>query len=292
MIRKLRYADIDFQKYESAIENSVQNNFYASKLILDHLCESWEILISGDYKFVMPIPLKKKFGVQFALMPLFCQQLGIFGKERNPIIEQEFFKYFIQNYKVYYYAFNYQNTFEENLKFKKNYFIQNTEYSNLKKNYFKGRKSAVKSSQHLTFKELELSESLVFIQTHFKGLDKKKDMDKFFTYLNFLQAKNLLKIYGAFKEEHLICLATVIKSEKKISLLGLINDDMYRKDNGASFIIDRILTDHISEDSFDFMGSTIRGIEVFFKSFGSELQEYAVIENSRKDLLKSLFRKV
>ncbi len=173
MIRKLRYADIDFQKYESAIENSVQNNFYAGKLILDHLCESWEILISGDYKFVMPIPLKKKFGVQFALMPLFCQQLGIFGKERNPIIEQEFFKYFIQNYKVYYYAFNYQNTFEENLKFKKNYFIQNTEYSNLKKNYFKGRKSAVKSSQYLTFKELELSESLVFIQTHFKGLDKK-----------------------------------------------------------------------------------------------------------------------
>lgn len=291
MIRKLKYADIDFQKYKSAIENSVQNNFYASKLILDHLCESWEILISGDYKFVMPIPLKKKFGVQFALMPLFCQQLGIFGKERNPIIEQEFFKYFIQNYKVYYYAFNYQNTFEENLKFKKNYFIQNTEYSNLKKNYFKGRKSAVKSSQHLTFKELELSESLVFIQTHFKGLDKKKDMDKFFTYLNFLQAKNLLKIYGAFKEEHLICLATVIKSKKKMSLLGLINDDMYRKDNGASFIIDRILTDHISEYSFDFMGSTIRGIEVFFKSFGSELQEYAVIENSRKDLLKSLLRK-
>lgn len=291
MIRKLRYADIDFQKYESAIENSVQNNFYASKLILDHLCESWEILISGDYKFVMPIPLKKKFGVQFALMPLFCQQLGIFGKERNPIIEQEFFKYFIQNYKVYYYAFNYQNTFEENLKFKKNYFIQNTEYSNLKKNYFKGRKSAVKSSQHLTFKELALSESLVFIQTHFKGLDKKKDMDKFFTYINFLQAKNLLKIYGAFKEEHLICLATVIKSKKKMSLLGLINDDMYRKDNGASFIIDRILKDHISEYSFDFMGSTIRGIEVFFKSFGSELQEYAVIENSRKDLLKSLLRK-
>lgn len=291
MIRKLKYADIDFQKYKSAIENSVQNNFYASKLILDHLCESWEILISGDYKFVMPIPLKKKFGVQFALMPLFCQQLGIFGKERNPIIEQEFFKYFIQNYKVYYYAFNYQNTFEENLKFKKNYFIQNTEYSNLKKNYFKGRKSAVKSSQHLTFKELALSESLVFIQTHFKGLDKKKDMDKFFTYINFLQAKNLLKIYGAFKEEHLICLATVIKSKKKMSLLGLINDDMYRKDNGASFIIDRILKDHISEYSFDFMGSTIRGIEVFFKSFGSELQEYAVIENSRKDLLKSLLRK-
>lgn len=292
MIRKLKYADIDFQKYKSAIENSVQNNFYASKLILDHLCESWEILISGDYKFVMPIPLKKKFGVQFALMPLFCQQLGIFGKERNPIIEQEFFKYFIQNYKVYYYAFNYQNTFEENLKFKKNYFIQNTEYSNLKNNYFKGRKSAVKSSQHLTFKELELSESLVFIQTHFKGLDKKKDMDKFFMYLEFLQAKNLLKIYGAFKEEHLICLATVIKSKKKMSLLGLINDDMYRKDNGASFIIDRILKDHISEYSFDFMGSTIRGIEVFFKSFGSELHEYAVIENSRKDLLKSLFRKV
>ncbi|MGZ5189079.1 MAG: hypothetical protein ACXWB5_06570, partial [Kaistella sp.] len=61
--------------------------------------------------------------------------------------------------------------------------------------------------------------------------------------------------------------------------------------NGASFLIDRILKEHIEEKYFDFMGGSIRGIEVFFKSFGSSLQQYPVIENSKKDLLINFFRK-
>ncbi|MPN18113.1 hypothetical protein SDC9_165471 [bioreactor metagenome] len=83
----------------------------------------------------------------------------------------------------------------------------------------------------------------------------------------------------------------MIEEETNFSLLGLINDERFRDDNGASFLIDRILKEHISEKSFSFMGGNIRGIEVFFKSFGSQLQEYAVIENSVKDLMAHFFKK-
>ena len=291
MIRKIKYADIDFDKYQKCVETAVQNNSYADATILDHLCENWELLIFGDYDFVMPIPLKRKYGFQFVLMPLFCQQLGVFGLEINPNIEQKFLKFLLKNYKIVYYAFNFQNDFGENLEIRKNYFIDKKPFALLRKNYFKGRKSTVKVAQYLNFKEVKLDENIYFIKRNFKGLTKKNDLVKFFNYLKFLEERNSLKLFASFKEEQMTNLAIVISTENRFSLLGLVNDNDYKTDNGASFLIDRILRENIEHTNFDFMGSTIRGIEVFFKSFGSDLQEYGVIKNSLKDLLKNLLRK-
>ena len=291
MIRKIKYSQIDFEKYENCLKNSVQDNFYAHKFNLDHLCESWEILVYGDYEFVMPVPTKKKYGFQFVITPLFCQQLGIFGPENNSLIEKKFLKYFLRKYRILYYSFNFRNSFSDNLRKKKNYIINNVSYDTLRKNYFKGRKSTVKTTQNLIFNEVNLDQNLDFLRTNFKGLTKKKDVEKFFSYLQFLNAQNLLKLYAAFKDDQIISIATVITQENQLSLLGLVNDEQFKKDNGASFLIDAILKQNIDQISFNFMGSSIRGIEVFFKSFGSKLQEYAVVENSKKDLIKNLLRK-
>jgi hypothetical protein len=291
MIKKLKYSEIDFAKYADCIENSVQRNFYAKKEILDQLCENWELLTDDDYRFVMPVPIKNKFGFQFVLMPLFCQQLGIFGKEKNEEIEHQFLEFFQKKYRIVSYAFNSQNSFEHELIKKKNYIIDPAEYKLLKKHYFKGRKSTVKTAQYLNFRELQLSENLNFIKQYFKGLDKKNDLNKFFRYIHFLDSQKLLKIFGSFKGNQLTNLAIVIDDDNCFSLLGLINDENFRTDNGASFLIDRILQENIHERSFNFMGGNIRGIEVFFKSFGAKLQEYPFIENSKRDLLLNFFKK-
>ena len=291
MIKRILYQNIDFSKYEICIENSVQKNFYAQKEILDHLCDSWELLILGDYESVMPIPIRKKYGVKVVIMPLFCQQLGVFSSQTHPSKEQEFLKFLTGNYQVAYYAFNHQNIFADSLKLRKNYFIEKIEYSLLRKGYFKGRKSTVKVAQYLQFKEISLATESNFIQNNFKGLEKKGDLAKFFDYLNFLEVNNLLRIFASYKENTITNAAIIISQDDSFSLLGLINHEDFKKDNGASFLIDKILKDYIQEKSFNFMGSSIRGIEVFFKSFGSQLQEYAVVENSKLDLVKNIFKK-
>ena len=291
MIKRITQKEIDFQKYNHCLENSLQKNFYAKKEILDFLAESWELLVYGDYEFVMPIPITKKFRFSIVVMPLFCQQLGVFSKEKNEKIELLFLDFLMKNYRVLTYSFNFQNLETENLNKKKNYFIEKTDYQLLRKNYFKGRKSTVKVAQYLHFKELLLSETLDFITTNFKGLDKQSDLDHFVEYLKFLNEKKQLKIFGSFKENHLTNLAILIDHENRLSLLGLINKEEFKTDNGASFLIDKILQENIHEKSFDFMGGSIRGIEVFFKSFGSECQEYPAIMISKKELIKNFFKK-
>lgn len=147
----------------------MQRNWYAKKEVLDQLSENWEILMFEDYKAVLPIPLKKKFGINFVIMPLFCQQLGIFSEKDDTGINDEFLQFLKKNYTILLYSFNDRNSFSEPLKKKKNYTIPLSDYVILRrKKYFKGRKSTAKCAQHLIYKEIDLNaEHISFIEKKF-----------------------------------------------------------------------------------------------------------------------------
>ena len=135
-------------------------------------------------------------------------------------------------------------------------------------------------AQHLHYKEIELNDqSILFFRSNLKGLSKESDWQKLKNYLFFLEENNSLKLCGAFFNDTLISLAVLVSDKEQFSLLSLVNDEKYKNENGASFVIDRILNLYIHEKTFNFMGSNIRGIQVFFKSFGAELHEYGVLEN-------------
>lgn len=80
MIRLLSHSEIDFVKYDECIEKSMQGKVYAMSWYLDAVFPDWSVYVVGDYDVVMPVPLKRKFGLVYALQPQFCQQLGIFSK--------------------------------------------------------------------------------------------------------------------------------------------------------------------------------------------------------------------
>jgi len=281
MIKRLKYHEIDFEKYTQCLENSEQKNWYAKKDVLDELSGNWELLVYGDYEAVMPVHIKKKFGLNFVHMPLFCQQLGIFSKADDSKINDQFLKFLKSKYKVFLYSFNHNNVFSENLNNRKNYIVPISDYVILRrKKYFKGRKSTAKWAQHLFYEEIHLdTDCFFFIEGNFKGLDKKNDFEKLKNYLHFLKKNNNLKICGAYLEDKLINLAILVSEPQQLSLLALFNDENFKDENGPSFLIDRILNLYIHEKKFNFMGSNIRGIELFFKSFGGELHNYCFTEN-------------
>jgi hypothetical protein len=281
MIKRLKYHEIDFEKYTRCLESSEQKNWYAQKEVLDELSGNWELLVYGDYEAIMPVHIKKKLGFNFVHMPLFCQQLGIFSKIDDSKINDQFLQFLKNKYKVFLYSFNHNNIFSENLDKRKNYIVPISDYVILRrKKYFKGRKSTAKWAQHLFYKEIHLdTDCFLFIEGNFKGLDKRDDFDKLKSYLHFLKKKNTLKICGAYLEDKLINVAILVSESQQLSLLALFNDENFKDENGPSFLIDRILNLYIHEKKFNFMGSNIRGIELFFKSFGGELHDYCFTEN-------------
>jgi len=290
MIKRLIGSDIDLMAYSRCIKNSSQQNFYADPAVLDLNCERWELLVCGDYEYVMPVPVTVKFGFRFVAMPLFIQQLGIFGKDDDAQVNLLFYRKLLKNYAVQTYAFNERNSLDVVLPTRKNYVIAKQDYELLsRKGFKKGRKSDIKkiSGLEMSSKMADI-ETFEFIQTHFKGLNKTDEIRSFVQFLRKYSRKlHFRHVYAGGK---LVSLAVLTETDQSFGLLALINDENFKNLNASSFVINEFLKENIAEKALDFMGGNIRGIELFFKSFGAVMTTYPVIQHSRSALLKNLFK--
>ena len=67
MIRYLKREEIDIQKYDECIENSLESLSYAYSWYLDIVADNWDVLVYDNYKAVMPVPWRKKYFVKYCI---------------------------------------------------------------------------------------------------------------------------------------------------------------------------------------------------------------------------------
>ncbi|HOY38354.1 MAG: hypothetical protein KBB11_09350 [Bacteroidales bacterium] len=80
-INYLKHNAIDFNAWDECISSSVNPRIYATSSYLNIVSPGWDALITDDYRCVMPLTHKKKFGVSYIFHPPLTQQLGIFSIE-------------------------------------------------------------------------------------------------------------------------------------------------------------------------------------------------------------------
>jgi len=78
-IRFLNRSQINEQQWNRALEGSINANIYAYSWYLDAVSPGWCALVHGDYKEIMPLPIRRKYLIDYAFMPPYCQQLGVFS---------------------------------------------------------------------------------------------------------------------------------------------------------------------------------------------------------------------
>ena len=295
MIKRLKYEEVDWQKYQNCLEKSEQHIFFAEKKYLDLLLhQNWEILVDNDYEAVMPIPLAKKWGFNFVVMPLQTQQLGVFSEKDTPELNESFLKFFQHNYKVFYYAFNAKNEFKTLLKTRKNYKLFAEDYESIKKKYSIHRRRNVRITDVLQdkikFTEAEnLNNSESFFTENVIGFTNSSLKKRAFENMKNFLSQNLLKVYELYFDGELASQAYLIESEKEDFLVNFINDKKFSKYNLSSIILDQIFRKNIEKKDFNFHGSNISEIAEFYRRFGATEENYAFVENSKIQLLKSYF---
>ena len=295
MIKRVKYQDIDFKKYNACIENSVQKKLYAEKIFLDISTDKhWEILVYNDYEAVMPIPLVKKFGFKVVINPKLGQQLGIFSRHESILINDLFYHFLLKNYIVWYYAFNDSNILSKSLKQRQNFLIFPDKYETVRQKYSPKRKRKLRLDQEVidnseTIKNPDLNLVKNFILNTGLGADEKNLQD-FINLLSDFHQQEKLDFYGFFYYNKLINLIAVYREEYTLALLGAYNDREYVKLSGSSFLIDKVISENIEHRIFDFEGSEVPAIEEFFRGFRPELRPYPCIQNSKKEVIKQIIK--
>lgn len=294
MIRRLKYHEIDFEKYTKCLESSEQRKYSAAKLFLDITsCRNWEILVFNDYEAVMPVPFIKKFGVKIVINPRLCQQLGIFSDKDDVQLNETFLNYFRKKYNIWYYAFNDKNSFSSPLKKRKNFIIYPDEYEVVRQKYSPKRKRKLRLDENVIavseIREITMAEAHTFVSENMIGTKDDNDKKKFLKIFEDLDKSGSLTISAFFYKSKIINAVAIYHDKETAVLLGTFNNREFVKLAGSSVIIDDVIRKNIKEKIFDFEGSEVPAIEEFFRGFRPELQPYPFIKNSKKEMLIKAF---
>ena len=89
-IKYLEQHEIDKSAWDKCIEQSPNGLIYGYSFYLDHMADHWDGLVMNDYEAVFPLPWRKKYGIHYLYQPFLTAQLGLFGKEINASLLNEF----------------------------------------------------------------------------------------------------------------------------------------------------------------------------------------------------------
>jgi len=296
MIKRLKYHEIDFDKYNACIENSLQNSDYAQREFLDIVTgKSWELIIYDDYEAVMPVPLIVKFGFKIVLMPKLCQQLGIFSNQDSVYINNLFYNYLTKNYIVLFYAFNGNNEVS-NIGLKKSYIIPKDQYSEVKKRYSIHRRRNVRIigdlENNIIFRNSLKSEDKAFFVENMKGIKKKEDASIYFDLMQTLYEQKLMNIEILEYKNQIESMAALYCGKTNHYLSLFVNKNPLSNTNIPSIVIDNYLKKTIADQDFDFMGSDVENVAKFNERFGAIAYKYPIVSNSKKEVLIQILKKI
>lgn len=284
MITYVLYKDVDITKYNTCVDQSYNELLYAYSWYLDSIAERWDVLVLEDYQAVMPLPIRKKFGISYVYLPAWTQQLGIFSKDKiDENLVLEFISAIPNQFKLTDLVLNYQNKISNNATTQRDNFIlpMNESYESLFKNFYKGRKSSIKQAKtaNLFAKKANNIQILIRLFKENKGMELNKP-ETDYSILESLVLKGIslkkMAIYEVLDEEkNLLGGAVFLKSKQRITLLFSAMNAQGRKNQAMSFLVDFIIQKYAKQPLIlDFEGSMIPEIASFYRSFGAKNQPY------------------
>ncbi|MFO7998560.1 MAG: hypothetical protein R6U86_06210 [Bacteroidales bacterium] len=284
MIRYLAHHEIDKDKWDACIDSSLNGMIYAYSWYLDMVATPWGALVEDDYLSVMPLPYRKKWGIDYIYQPRFIQQLGVFSTtELSEEQTRRFLSVIPSRFKLVDICLNTFNRvpaikgleLEKRLTHELNLIPS---YEEIKKNYSTNVVRNLKKAdrQEVFVVPHGRPEDLIdaFRRNRGRGMRVFSGPDYFvLKHLVYVGLhKGLVQLYSAYSPQNTFSAGIVFyRSHKKVILLFSGAEATARQTGAMFMLVDRFIRDHSGRElALDFEGSSDPGLARFYRGFGSK----------------------
>lgn len=294
-IRLLTRKDIDAVQWDTIAETSANGLIYATTGYLDLMTDQWDGIVIDNYRAVMPIPFRKKWGIRYVYQVPFIQQLGLIGTyDDTEVLEclnlmQETFRY--GNY-----AFNFLNT-SEGSTVAKNYVLDLTpDYQTIAKGYRNDHRRNLQWDRirHLEYQKTEaVAETIQLYRELYHHKFLHVPQLSFEHLMHFAQRRPAQAIVREARENGKLSSAILaLKDNKRLYTLVSATTERGKKTAANRFLLDRLIREFSGNDLLlDFEGSDLPGVAEYYEGFGAILQPYSVIKWNHLPLPIRWFKK-
>lgn len=290
-IQYLRYNQIDKKKWDKVIAADERGLPYAFSWYLDASTGGqWDALVVEDYKMVCPLPWNRKLlGFKQIYTPLLSQQLGVYGDKVTIDDIEKILEKIPASFRQVVYALNQDLSSGRDKKIKgafnqKINLILNLEsdHATLQANYGKSLRQRIRKAKKLN--HIETSTDIDLLMNFYKknlGSRFNFSDDKWANVsaiLKSIQANLNSTILLAKNESGDITgMAFFVQTPQRIINLFAGSSDLGRSTFAMHLLLDAMIEKYAGQKIiFDFEGSSIPGIYDFFKSFGSQEENFSV----------------
>lgn len=307
----LRHNQIDRVRWDATIAQSLCDLPYAYSWYLDVVCSMWEALVTEDYAYVMPLPLKKKWGISYLIHPIWVQQLGVFSAQE---ITDEVCSAFYHRipYLMYDFNVNYLNKDCVSslvsrvlcLKFlsKINLIIPHSrDIDTIRKGYNSNTKRNISKAQKagLTIREVKIEEFVSLWKS--ENTTMRWDLhatiqplvEAAFSQFSNFNSQFKPHLFGVYKDDKLIASLFGMQTRERFIYLIPVSNQAGKEHSAMFLLIDYIIENICSPNrlTFDCEGSMIEGVARFYRGFGAVEQPYAQISRCRPQWLVKLLHR-
>mgnify|MGYP001169818351 FL=1 len=301
LIKYLKHNEIDFERWDKAVYNSVNGLVYATSWYLNIVNPNWEALVTDDYDIVMPLTYRKKYGIKYLYKPFFSQFLGVFYQNEE---FSQYVKDFINQATKYFKYINI-NINVSNSCFDADYVLKrqtqvlnlNRGYEQLNENYSRSTHNNVKKAQKegTVIKQVNSSKELISLIRHMYAERnvigvKEQDYKDLNDIINYATKNNMGKIYHVLYNGQICAASFFLQWKDRVISLQTANNNKGREKRALFKLLDYIICQYANSNLLlDFAGSNIPGVAEWNLGFGSKHQYYYTIEiNKMNKIIKWL----
>jgi hypothetical protein len=280
----LHRGEIDDLRWDEVIARSPAETLYPYSWYLDAVAENWSALVMDDYRFIMPLVWKRKFGVRYLYQPVFCQQLGVFSQEiTDPFTVSRFTGQLPVRFRFGNVSLNMQNRVGEQPPFevtdRSNYVLplQKT-YEELSGSYSVNARRNLKKSLLLEAgveRDLDLDELIDFKRENDLVKKPGSAYRRMRSLFGSVVEHSRGSVYGMRVNQKLIAAAFIGFSRTRAIYLMSVSGPEGKESRAMFRIVDEVIRSHAQSGlSLDFEGSNIPSIARFFSGFGAKPEIY------------------
>lgn len=292
MIRYIAHDSIEKDKWDRCIEKSFNRLPFACSWVLDVNSPRWDALVLDDYRAVMPLTWRSRWGVLYICQPTFCQQLGVFSTvHRGPFRIDDFIRAIPKKFKRIELAVNSMNYVSGHFARMKvakrvNHVLHlDRSYAEVRQRY---KESHLKNLEKYNRKSPGLSITEDRFSDFFASkLESFRDKKVRISRLDKLAYFNMLKVLSDQRKLEIY----VVKDAANTRLAGVcfakFDNRLYlhtyckaggRKYGLVFFLIDEFIKRKSMQDLvLDFMGSSVPGVKYRNLGFGCEEEGFLQI---------------
>ena len=281
MIHFLKHSEIDPEKWNQAVRNSLSSNVLAEYELLNLLTDgdTWHALVENDYEAVMPLPTRKKGVLKYVYTPFFLPQMGIFSEREITPQKVADFLYEISRHYVLADVLMNEKTesghgdhefVSHSLSLNLAY---NELYSQFHENTRRNIKAAQKQQVRVTVQEEKIADIIALFRTN-KGSEeavhfRENDYARLQHVADYLLKHNLLEVYGVrTMQNELAAGALFVKDGKRRWFWFSGRDNQLSESKPMFLLLDTYIRDHSESDLYlDFNGSSNPNVARLYQGF-------------------------